>query len=358
VPTAPKYAIFDVSLERSRTSLDLQPLVPLMPTVLIGAEPIRRKPGPYRTLLEAAGFQIVDPAAEFKLSETDLLKYLPGCDAVVAGGETYSASILAACPNLRGIARTGVGYDAVDLEAATRQNIPVTITPGTNQDSVAEQAFALLLALSRDVVPHDRAIRSGSWVRTLLPRPIRGKTMGIVGLGRIGRSVAARALVFGMKVVAFDPVGDHEGFTSKHGIERVDFDDLLARSDVVSLHLPFAESTRGLFNRSVFARMKPGSLLINTARGGLIVEPDLLEALESGHLAGAGLDVFDREPPPTEHPFWALPNVVLTPHMAGVDERSMADMAELAARCIVDLYEGRWPAHCVVNPEVAPGWRW
>ena len=333
-------------------------LVPPMPTALIGAEPIRRQPGPFRTLLESAGFEVLDPPSETKLSEADLLEWLPLCDAHIAGGETISAEIIAACPKLRAIARTGVGYDAVDVEAASARKIPVTITPGTNQDAVAEHAFALLLALAKDVPMHDRAIHAGRWSRSPLPRPIRGKTLGIVGLGRIGRAVATRAVAFGMKVVAFDPVGDHEEFTSKHGIERVDFDDLLARSDVVSLHLPFAESTRGLFNRSVFARMKPGSILINTARGGLIVEQDLLEALQSGHLAGAGLDVFDREPPPADHPFWALPNVVLTPHMAGVDERSMADMADMAARCVVELHQGRWPAECVVNPEIAPGWRW
>jgi D-3-phosphoglycerate dehydrogenase / 2-oxoglutarate reductase len=159
-------------------------------------------------------------------------------------------------------------------------------------------------------------------------------------------------------VVAFDPVGDHEGFIAKYGIDRVEFADLLALSDVVSLHLPLVEATRGLFDKAVFARLKPGALLINTARGGLIVEPDLIEALRSGHLAGAGLDVFDREPPPSDHPLWALPNVVLSPHMAGIDDRAMADMAEMAARCLVDLHQGRWPAHCVVNPEVAEGWRW
>jgi D-3-phosphoglycerate dehydrogenase len=329
-----------------------------MPTVLIGSEPIRHKPGPFRTLLESAGFRVVDPVVESKMSEADLIEWLPGCDAIVAGGETISSTVLDACPGLRGIARTGVGYDAVDVEAATRKRIAVTITPGANQKAVAEHAFALLLALAKDVLRQDRLIRSGSWVRSPLTRPIRGKTMGIIGLGRIGRAVSVRALAFGMTVVAFDPVGDHEEFNSRHGIERVEFDELLATSDVVSLHLPLVEATRGLFDASVFGRMKPGSILINTARGGLIVEPDLIEALRSGHLAGAGLDVFDHEPPPADHPFWNLPNVVLSAHMAGVDELAMSDMAEMAARCLVDLHQGRWPAECVVNPEVAPDWRW
>ena len=196
-----------------------------MPTVLIGSEPIRHNPGPFRTWLESNGFRVIDPPVPSKLSEADLLQYLPECDAVIAGGETYSAKVLEASPKLRGIARTGVGYDAVDLAAATRQNIAVTITPGANQESVAEQVFALLLALTKDVLQHDRAIRSGVWVRTLLPRAIRGRTIGIIGLGRIGRAVATRAIAFGMKVVAFDPVGDHEAFNARHGVERVEFDE-------------------------------------------------------------------------------------------------------------------------------------
>ena len=329
-----------------------------MPTVLIGSEPIRHQPGSFRTLLEASGFRVVDPDRPTKLTEADLLEFLPGCDAIIAGGETISASVIAASGRLRAIARTGVGYDAVDVEAATARKIPVTITPGANHDAVAEQVFALLLAVLKDVTHHDRAIRSGQWVRSLLPRPTRGRTIGLVGLGRIGRATAIRALAFGMKVIAHEPVGDHEGFATRHGIERVEFEELLARSDVVSLHLPLVEATRGLMDRSVFEKMKEGSILINTARGGLVREDHLVEALRSGRLAGAGLDVFDREPPPTDHPLWSLPNVVLSPHMAGVDELAMADMAEMAARCLVELHQGRWPTESVVNPEVAPDWRW
>jgi D-3-phosphoglycerate dehydrogenase len=326
-----------------------------MPTVLIGAEPIRHQPGPYRTLLEGAGFSVLEPEHDGRLSESDLRRLLPLSDAIIAGGETISAEVINASPKLRAIARTGVGYDAVDVPAATARGIAVTITPGTNQESVAEQTFALLLALVRDVVIHDRAIRSGGWQRTLLPRPLRGRTIGLVGLGRIGRAVASRAVAFGMRVLACEPLGDPET-DRRLGIERVGLDELLADSDIVSLHLPLLASTRGLFDRSAFARMKPGSLLINTSRGGLIVEDDLIDALRSGQLAGAGLDVFDREPPPADHPLRSLPNVVATPHMAGVDTLAMAEMARMAARCLVDLFQGRWPADCVVNPEVAPSW--
>ena len=329
-----------------------------MPTVLIGAEPIRHQAGPFRTLLEAAGFEVVAPASSARITEAELLDWLPRCDAIIAGGESISSAMIAASPKLRAIARTGVGYDSVDVAAASARKIAVTITPGANQEAVAEQTFALLFGLVKDLAQHDRAIRSGSWGRSPLPRPIRGRTIGLVGLGRIGRAVATRAIAFGMKVVAHEPVGDHCEFTARYGIRPVEFDELLAISDVVSLHLPLVEATRGLMDRSSFARMKPGSLFLNTARGGLVVEADLVEALRSGHLAGAGLDVFDPEPPPADNPLWSIPNLVLTPHMAGVDELGMSEMAEMAARCLVDLHQGRWPAECVVNPEVAPGWTW
>jgi phosphoglycerate dehydrogenase-like enzyme len=328
-----------------------------MPTVLIGAEPIRRQPGRFRSELEAAGFTILDPPLDGKLTRDDLLELLPPCHAVVAGGERYSAEILAACPHLRVIARTGVGYDDVDVTAATARNIVVTITPGTNHEAVAEHAFALLLALLKDVTTQDRETRLGLWNRKRLPRPVRGLTIGIVGLGRIGQAMADRARAFRMQVLAYDPLIPPET-DGPDGVRPVTLEELLARSDVVSLHLPLTPETRGQFDRSAFSRMKPGALLINTARGGVIVERDLVEALTSGRLAGAGLDVLELEPPAKDNPLFALPNVVLTPHLAGIDTRSMDDMATMAARTIVTLARGEWPLEGVINPALAAGWRW
>jgi phosphoglycerate dehydrogenase-like enzyme len=328
-----------------------------MPNVLIGSEPIRHQPGRFRDLLEEHGFAPVAPSHGGRLTEADLREYLPGCEAIVAGGEVISDSILEACPQLRVIARTGVGYDAVDIAAASERGIAVTITPGANQEAVAEHAFALLLALVKDVAWQDKAIREGKWDRTVLPRPLRGLTLGIVGLGRIGRAMATRALAFGMPVLATDPLADL-GTLAGTGVELVGFDDLIARSDVVSLHLPVLESTRGLFDAAQIARMKPGSILVNTSRGALIDESALIEALRSGHLSGAALDVFNPEPPKPDNPLWQVKNVTLTPHMAGVDVLAMDEMALMAARCIVELHQGGWPAECVVNPEVAPGWKW
>ena len=327
-----------------------------MPSVLIGSSPIRHEPGTFRELLVAAGFTAIDPSGNDPLSLADLLEHLPGADAIIAGGEPIPAEVIAACPRLRVIARTGVGHDAVDVDAATARGIAVTTTPGTNHESVAEQAFALLLALIKDVPARDASTKAGGWERTPA-RPLRGTTLGLVGLGRIGRAMATRALAFGMNVVAFDTVADAD-FDARHGIRRAGLDELLAAADVVSLHLPLTPGTRKLFDRRAFAKMKPGALLINTARGGLVDEADLYAALATGHLAGAGLDVFEPEPPRPGNPLLALPNVVVSPHLAGSDARAMADMAALAARCVIDLHQGRWPEGCVVNEEVRAAWNW
>jgi phosphoglycerate dehydrogenase-like enzyme len=176
-------------------------------------------------------------------------------------------------------------------------------------------------------------------------------------MGRIGRAVAVRAAAFRMRLVAFDTVLDAE-FDHRHGIERLPLDELLACADVVSLHVPLSDATCGMVNRDFLAQMRKGSYLINTSRGGLVVETDLRDALQSGHLAGAGLDVLNHEPPEPGNPLVGLPNVVLCPHVAGTDTQSMSDMAELAATTIVDLHCDRWPGECVVNAELRDTWKW
>ncbi len=225
-----------------------------MPNVLIGPPPLRNQPGPFREILKAAGFQPIDPPGDHTLTEADLRAALPEADAMLAGGERIKAELLDLAPRLRVIARTGVGYDTVDIAAATARRIAVVITPGTNHESVAEQTFALLLALTRDVVNNDGIIRAGGWCRALV-QPLRGKTLGLVGLGRIGRAVATRALAFGMRVVAYDTLADAD-FDAHHAITRLDLDALLAASHVVSLHLPLTDQTRGLIGRATLARMR------------------------------------------------------------------------------------------------------
>ncbi|WP_406693557.1 phosphoglycerate dehydrogenase [Singulisphaera sp. Ch08] len=327
-----------------------------MPNILIMPTPLRHRPGRYREILNEAGFTPIDPPGDHRLSESDLIAAMPEIDALLAGGDPVTTRMIEVAPRLRAIARAGVGYESVDLSTATARKIPVAITPGANHASVAEQVFALLLALTRNLMVLDRSIRDGGWDRRAV-RPLRGTTMGVVGLGRIGRSVVTRALAFGMRVVVFDRNQDPE-FKRCHGIEYLPLNDLLAASDVVSVHLPMNDSTLGIFNREAFARMRPGALFINTARGGLVVEADLAESLTAGHLAGAGLDVMNFEPPEPDNPLLTMQNVVLSPHIGGVDSTALDDMAEQAARIVIDLYRGQWPEACVVNDELRQGWRW
>ncbi len=327
-----------------------------MPSILIGPYLLRNQPGPFRKILSDAGFELIDPEGDFALTHEQLQDYLPRADAMLAGGERLTAELFEQAPWLRVVARTGVGYDLIDLQAATSHNVVVTITPGTNHDSVAEQTFALILALSRNIVSNDRTIHAAGWDRRLVA-PVRGKTLGLIGLGRIGQAVTVRALAFGMKVVACDPLVD-QGIIEQLQIKRLGLDELIAGADIISLHAPLTDATRGLVDRKFLASMRPGSLLINTARGGLVVETDLRDSLVSGHLAGAGLDVLNHEPPEPGNPLLGLPTVVFSPHIAGTDHQSMSDMAELAARTVVKLYRNRWPAGCVVNGDVRQNWRW
>jgi D-3-phosphoglycerate dehydrogenase / 2-oxoglutarate reductase len=327
-----------------------------MPSVLIGPYLLRNAPGRFRDILTEAGFEVIDPQGGPALSREELLPYLPRIDAMIAGGERMTPELFAMAPRLRAIARTGVGYDLIDLPSAASHKVAVTITPGTNQESVAEQTLALLLALARRIPSNDRLIHEGGWDRSLVA-PVRGKTLGLIGMGRIGRAVALRARAFRMNLVAFDTVADAE-FDREHGIRRLPLDELIACSDAVSLHVPLTEGTRGMVNRDFLARMRPGSYLINTSRGGLVVEADLRDALISGHLAGAGLDVLNHEPPEPGNPLIGLPTVVISPHIAGTDLESMREMAEMAAATIVDLYHNRWPSDRVVNQELRDGWAW
>jgi phosphoglycerate dehydrogenase-like enzyme len=327
-----------------------------MPNVLVGPLHLRKVPGRFRELLQAAGFTLIDPHGDPALNETELREHLPETDALLAGGEILTAQLLDIAPRLRVIARVGVGYDLIDVPAATQRGIVLTITPGTNQGSVAEQTFGLLLGVCRYVPRNDQVIKAGGWDRTL-PLPLRGRTLGLMGLGRIGRAVATRAIAFEMRVIAYDPLPATD-FEARHGIARRSFDEVLAESDVISLHLPLTESTCGLFNREAFGRMKRGAILINTARGGLVIEQDLHDNLDRGHLGGAGLDVLNREPPEPNNPLLRLANVVLSAHVGGIDTKGLDDMATSAAHSIIDLRQGQWPRECVVNAELEQGWQW
>lgn len=331
-----------------------------MPTVLITPEAMREVDGPYARLLRSAGFDIAYPRnphfARGGCDEHETIEELSVADATIASGECYSEPVLSSLPRLRVIARCGVGYDRVDVAAATAREIVLTITPTTNREAVAELALALMFGVAKALVVNDRAVRSGVWPRKLL-LPLRGKVLGIFGMGRIGSSLAMRARALGMRVMAAELQPDRE-FIRLHEIELVDFETLLAESDFLSIHCPLNERTQGLFDQRVLARMKPGSILINTSRGKVVVEKDLLAALQNGPLRGAGLDVFEQEPPSADNRLFQLDNVVLSPHLAGTDETSLEAMGVEAAQCIAQLYRGEWPTGAVINEGLRPTWRW
>jgi D-3-phosphoglycerate dehydrogenase / 2-oxoglutarate reductase len=327
---------------------------------LITPEIMLHKPARQVEILEAAGFEVRYPRnptfARGLLSEAEAVEELRGADAVLAGSEFYTRSILQALPRLRVIARCGVGYDRVDIPAATEKGVVVTITPTANHEAVAEHALGLMLALAKNLVYHDRHVRSGGW-RTQLTSPLRGQTLGIFGLGRIGRSLAVRGRALGMRVLAAESLPARD-FVAEQQIELVDLDTLLAQADYLSLHSPLTSETAGMINQSTLAQMKPGSYLINTARGGLVIEADLYAALQSGHLRGAALDVFQQEPPAMENPLFALENVIVTPHISSADTLSMSNMGIEAAQCIACLRQNDWPEGAVVNDVLRATWRW
>ena len=313
--------------------------------------------GPHFDLLRNAGFEAVVVDRRLNLSvEDNLILALRGADACIAGSEPFTARVIASCPKLRVIARTGVGFDAVNLPACDQARIVVATTPGVNHHAVAEHTIAMLMTLARNLPQRDREVRQGIWEKIPLPR-VMGRTLGLVGLGRIGRAVATRARGLGLNVLAFDPFPNRE-FAEQWQIELTPLDELLSRSDFVSLHMPIDQSSRHLINADSLGRMKRGSILINTARGPLIDEVALCDALKSGHLRAAGLDVFEKEPLPLDSPLLKLDNVLTCGHVGGLDEESQQGTLIMAAQVIIDLNQGRWPIECIRNLPGVKDWRW
>jgi D-3-phosphoglycerate dehydrogenase len=264
------------------------------------------------------------------LAESDAL--------IVRSGTQVTAEVLEGQTRLRAIARAGVGVDNIDVPAATRRGIVVMNTPGGNTVSTAEQTVALMLALARNTPQANASLKGGKWDRNKYTgTQLEGKTLGIIGLGRVGLAVAHRALAFGMKVVGFDPFLTPERAV-EHGIERVaNLDDLWPQCDFLSLHTPLSAETRNVVDARAMERMRPGVRIINCARGGLIDEPALVEALNSGRVAGAAIDVFEPEPPPADHPLVVHPKTVVTPHLGASTEEAQVAVAEEAARLLIDF---------------------
>ena len=299
-------------------------------------------------LLKDAGLNIRLHPRTSNRTPAELAEIVGDAEGVIASTDPFDASVFAACPNLKVIARTGVGVDAIDMAAATAAGVVVATTPGANEEAVADHALAMIMALQRRLAENDAAIREGRWDRagTLTPSDLYGATVGLIGSGVIGRAVIRRLRGFGSSIFVFDP------FLSEapESTVLVDLPTLLARSDVITVHAPLTDRTRGLLGAQEFAAMKSGAYVVNVSRGGIIDEQALAASIASGHLGGAGLDTFEREPI-GDSPLRELPTVIMSPHIAGLSHRSITAMTEAATQAVLDVVAGRLPAH-PVNPEV------
>ncbi|HXE75213.1 MAG TPA: D-glycerate dehydrogenase [Candidatus Xenobia bacterium] len=291
-------------------------------------------------------------------SKVELMGYVRDVSALICQlTQKVDAEVLAAGPKLRVVANVAVGFDNIDVASATTRGIAVTNTPGVLDDSTADFTWALLLAVARRVVEADRFLRDGKWkgwdLMLMLGADVHGKTLGILGLGRIGRKVAERARGFAMRVLYHDAARAPASLERELGVQWAEKDELLRASDFITLHVPLLPSTRHLIGARELATMKPTAYLINAARGPVVDEAALVEALERKRIAGAALDVFENEP--QVHPkLLAMPNVVLAPHIASASVETRTRMAVMAAENAVAVLEGRRPPN-LVNPEVWKG---
>ena len=300
--------------------------------------------------LKNAGCELVIPPKYGPHRAETLSKLLPGNDAVFASMDKFTAEVLGseAARTLKVISRWGVGYDAIDVPAATKNGIVVAYTPGLLNETVADCAFALLLSIARRIHLGHQGMSAGRW-EPHWGHDVHGKTLGILGCGRIGLAMARRGTGFNMRILAHDLCANPDA--EKLGIQFVSLDELLAQSDFVSLHAALTPENRGLLNEARLRKMKPTAYLINTARGALIDETALANVLNEGVIAGAALDAFVTEPLPVEHPLRTAKNVLLTPHLASFARETGARVSNTGAQAIVDLMNGRTPQF-VVNPEV------
>lgn len=275
------------------------------------------------------------------LAAAELAAVVVDADGLLAGLDEVSAEVFACAPRLRVVARYGVGVDRVDLGAAARHGVTVTVTPGANANAVAELAVAFLFALARPVVEGRDQVRHGDWP-ALGGMELQGRTLGLVGLGRIGSLVATKAAALGLRVLAYDPYVAGSDLATDVSLEV-----LAAESDFISLHAPLTPETRGMFDRSFFSQLKPGAVLVNTARGELVDEAALIWALDEGPLAGAALDVLSNEPPPRDHPLRRRDDVLLTPHIGPHTAEATTTMGQIALGELLAVLSNRPPRFAV-----------
>jgi D-3-phosphoglycerate dehydrogenase len=309
--------------------------------------------------IHPAGLKLIEDhgyAARVALdfTEATLRREAKDADGILVRTAELPASVIEAAPRLKVIGRHGVGYDNIDVAAATKRGVVVAITPRANALSVAEHVLALMFALAKRIVPFDAATRKNEWeVRNSYAAvDLSGKTLGILGMGRIGSMVCRRATQgLDMEVLAYDPLVPRQAMEQVGARVAGSIPEVLEAADVVTVHVPSTPETKGLIGEQALRRMKRTAFLINTARGPLVDEAALAKALREQWIAGAGIDVFDPEPPAADNPLFGLPNIILTPHSAALTAECVMRMATHAAQAILDVLEGRRPEG-VVNPEV------
>ena len=306
-----------------------------------------------KTILE----RIPGAQVDFKvgLKPAELREIIGGYDALAVRSATkVTADILSAATRLRVIGRAGTGVDNIDLPAATRRGVVVMNAPGGNSVSVAEHTLALLLALARQVADASQSTRGGKWEkkRFAAGRELAGKTLGVLGTGNIGALVVHRAKAFGMKVIAYDPFLSEEA-AANLGVELVQLPEIFRRSDAITLHVPLNEQTKNMVGAQQIAQMKRGALLINCARGGLVDEKALAEALKSKRLGGAALDVFETEPPAADHPLFSCENFIATPHLGGSTEDAQQNVALIVCEAMVEYLSTGTVRNAVNVPSVS-----
>lgn len=290
-------------------------------------------------LRDQPGLEVFAPG---KMTRDDTLAQVPRADGlIVRSGTQVDADLLAHAPELKVVVRAGVGVDNIDLDACTARGIVVMNAPDGNTVSTAELAFGLILALARHIPRADASMRAGRWDRKqFMGMELHGKTLGIIGMGRVGRALAERARAFGMAVVAFDPFVPERAARHLGLVSQVD--DVYAKADILSLHALVVPETQGMINAAAIEKMKPGVLIVNTARGKLINGADLAAALRSGQVGGAAIDVYDVEPPPPDHPLAGLDNVILIPHLGASTSEAQAAVGIQAADQVINyLIDGK-----------------
>jgi len=299
---------------------------------------------------------IADVVRKIPRSDEEMIELVRDANAIISGDSPLTSQILENAKSLKIIARVGVGYDNVDLDAATRRHIIVTNVPGALSASVAEHTILLMLAVARRLIVADKNVREGRWADYFQHAPsfeLNGKTLGLLGLGAIGSAVAQRAKAFNMEVLVYDPYVD-EDRVARIGYRRVELDRLLKESDVVSIHSPLTTETKKLIGERELNLMKKSAILINTARGMIVDESSLIEALKKGTIAGAGMDVLTREPPRQDDPILTLENVTLTPHCAAFALDALRRLWFACSDVVLRVLSGELPQPPanIVNPNV------